>query len=312
MTEGPELPRPEDIDEEDLYVVGQRLPPPQEVRDRVVAATGVLTALGGLLFGFGLLLGASRVVYGSGLALGLLALAHGFHRYFSGEYPEIVAIEPRPGAVAEEGGEPIGEVPQAPRRSFLGWLLGGGAALLGLSLAAPVASLGPAPGDALRRTRWDDGLRLVTGEGRPLRPEDIEPGSIVTVWPEGAIEHERSAAIVLRLHARGPQPPTNPDWVVDGMVVAYSKICTHAGCPVGLFREVDDSLFCPCHQATFDAARAAEPVFGPAARRLPQLPLGLDDAGMLVALGDFPEPIGPAFGWLERVRDEMSPGEDGS
>ncbi len=305
MTDGPERPRPEDIEEEDLYVVGQRLPEPQEVRDRVVAAAAVLTAVGGLAFGVGMLVGAPRTVYGGGLALALLALAYGFHRYFRGEYPEIVAIEPRPGVGAEDEEEPYGDVPKAPRRSFLGWLLAGAAGVLGLSFAAPVASLGPAPGDALRRTLWREGARVVTGGGRPVRPEDIEPGSIVTAWPEDAIGHERSAVIVIRLQARGPEPPTNPDWVIDEMVVAYSKICTHAGCPVGLFREVDDSLFCPCHQATFDVARAAEPVFGPAPRPLPQLPLGLDDDGALVALGDFHEPVGPGYGWLQRAREDI-------
>jgi ubiquinol-cytochrome c reductase iron-sulfur subunit len=176
--------------------------------------------------------------------------------------------------------------------------------VIGLSFIAPVASLGPTAGDALRHTRWREGLRLVRTDGRPLRPGDILPGSLATAWPEDAIEHERSAVIVLRLSGPGPQLPTNPDWVVDDTLVAYSKICTHAGCPVGLFRERDDALFCPCHQATFDAARAAEPVFGPAARRLPQLPLALDDEGQLVALGDFREPIGPAFGWLDRVRED--------
>jgi ubiquinol-cytochrome c reductase iron-sulfur subunit len=83
--------------------------------------------------------------------------------------------------------------------------------------------------------------------------------------------------------------------VVDGLV-AYAKVCTHAGCPVGLFRERDDALFCPCHQSTFDVRRGAEPTFGPAARALPQLPLAVDDEGYLVAAGDFTEQVGPAFG----------------
>jgi ubiquinol-cytochrome c reductase iron-sulfur subunit len=78
-------------------------------------------------------------------------------------------------------------------------------------------------------------------------------------------------------------------------VVAYSKVCTHAGCPVALYREQDDALFCPCHQSTFDPSRGAVPTFGPAARALPQLPLGLDDQGYLVALDDFQAQVGPAF-----------------
>jgi ubiquinol-cytochrome c reductase iron-sulfur subunit len=84
--------------------------------------------------------------------------------------------------------------------------------------------------------------------------------------------------------------------VVDGELVAYSKICTHTGCPVGLLRTDDASLYCPCHQAQFDAARAAVPTFGPATRPLPQLPLGVDGRGYLIALGDFSQPVGPAAG----------------
>jgi ubiquinol-cytochrome c reductase iron-sulfur subunit len=86
------------------------------------------------------------------------------------------------------------------------------------------------------------------------------------------------------------------DWVVDETLVAYSKICTHAGCPVGLLRTGDDALFCPCHQATFDTARGALPAFGPASEPLPQLPLGTDAEGYLVALGDFVGPVGPPRG----------------
>jgi ubiquinol-cytochrome c reductase iron-sulfur subunit len=77
--------------------------------------------------------------------------------------------------------------------------------------------------------------------------------------------------------------------------VGYSKICTHAGCPVGLYRAADHSLLCPCHQSTFDVLRGAVPTFGPAARPLPQLPLDVDDQGNLVARSDFLEPVGPSF-----------------
>ncbi len=172
----------------------------------------------------------------------------------------------------------------------------GAAGLFGLSFAAPVASLGPAPEDELRGTAWRAGRRLVTTDGQPLRPDDVAVGGISTVWPEDAVEVEDSAVVLVRLSSGAPSAPTNFDWVVDDDVIAYSKVCTHAGCPVGLFRERDDALFCPCHQSTFDAARGAVPTFGPAARALPQLPMGVDDAGFLVALGDFTEQVGPAFG----------------
>ncbi len=83
-------------------------------------------------------------------------------------------------------------------------------------------------------------------------------------------------------------------WVVDG-IVAYSKLCTHVGCPVGLYQAQEALLLCPCHQSTFDVLAGAEPIFGPAARPLPQLPLAVDDEGYLVATGDFEAPVGPGF-----------------
>jgi ubiquinol-cytochrome c reductase iron-sulfur subunit len=120
-------------------------------------------------------------------------------------------------------------------------------------------------------------------------------GAVAMVWPEEVPRTEHGSVILVRL-TNSPDEPTRMDWVVDGSVVAYSKVCTHAGCPVGLFRTTDDALYCPCHQAQFDASRGANPIFGPASRPLPQLPLGVGDDGFLVALGDFEEPVGPPRG----------------
>ena len=84
------------------------------------------------------------------------------------------------------------------------------------------------------------------------------------------------------------------NWTVDN-IVAYSKICTHVGCPVALYEETTHHILCPCHQSTFQAAEGARVIFGPAARPLPQLPLGTDSEGYLVALSDFTQPVGPSF-----------------
>ncbi|HEY7131964.1 MAG TPA: Rieske (2Fe-2S) protein, partial [Candidatus Limnocylindrales bacterium] len=54
-------------------------------------------------------------------------------------------------------------------------------------------------------------------------------------------------------------------------------------------------LICPCHQSTFDVLTGATPVFGPAGRPLPQLPIRMLEDGTFVADGDFPEPVGPSF-----------------
>ena len=280
-------------------VVGQELPPPSEVNDLLAGAFAGLALLGAAVFGVGLALRLPMEVYGGGLAVCLLALAIAVRRYFAAAYPDIEAVEPRElppqeSDVARDSrlsSVERAQPPTLPRRLLLA-----AAGVLGVSFAVPVSSLGPAPGDALRRTAWARGTRLVTTEGRPLKPEDVVTGGIATVWPQGAIQAEDASVVLVRLSGVQPMRPTNLDWVVNGELVAYSKLCTHAGCPVGLFRERDNALFCPCHQSTFDAARGAVPTFGPAARALPQLPLGVDDEGYLVALGDFTEQVGPAFG----------------
>ena len=78
-------------------------------------------------------------------------------------------------------------------------------------------------------------------------------------------------------------------------IVAYSKICTHVGCPVGLYEQGTHHLLCPCHQSTFDVTQDCAAVFGPAKRALPQLKIGVDDEGYLIATQGFMEPVGPSF-----------------
>ena len=187
-----------------------------------------------------------------------------------------------------------GEQPFA-RRRFLTRLLGAAATALGVAALFPSRSLGPRPGRALCRTAWRKGARLVAENGRPVRLGDLEVGGVLTVFPEGHTEAEDSATVLIRVEAdRLALPAGRRDWAPQGHV-AYSKICTHVACPVGLYQEDTHRLLCPCHQSTFDVLDAARPVFGPATRPLPQLPLAVDGDGYLVARSDYTEPIGPAF-----------------
>ena len=193
--------------------------------------------------------------------------------------------------------------PVLSRRSALIKLLAGAGGALGLALLLPVLSLGPAPGDTLKVTPWRRGSRVVDEEGQLISLDQVPEDGFLTVFPEG---HEGSAdAQTLLIHVRPGSlklPPERMAGVPDGTHVAYSKICTHAGCPVGLYRAESQSLICPCHQSQFDVSDGAKPFFGPAARPLPQLPLGVDEDGILVAQGDFPEPVGPAFWDMNRGR----------
>ncbi|GAA1932489.1 Rieske 2Fe-2S domain-containing protein [Microbacterium aoyamense] len=158
----------------------------------------------------------------------------------------------------------------------------------------------------LSHTMWKKGMRLAHDpEGTPIRAADITLGSAVHVIPEPLAElshhdgylEEKAKAIVLlmRLLPEQLNPETNKlDWTYDG-IVAYSKVCTHVGCPVALYEQQTHHLLCPCHQSQFDVANGAAVIFGPAARALPQLPIEVDDEGYLVAMSDFTEPVGPSF-----------------
>jgi ubiquinol-cytochrome c reductase iron-sulfur subunit len=170
----------------------------------------------------------------------------------------------------------------------------------GAALLFPIRSLGPRPGSGLKRTPFAAGrerpIRVVLNDGTPLRPDALEPGGVVTVWPEGHTDAADAPTLLIRPRSDQEFRPREgrEDWTVDG-VVAYSKLCTHVGCPVGLYQAESGLLLCPCHQSTFDVLDGARPVFGPAARSLPQLPLDVDDEGYVVARGDFSDPVGPGF-----------------
>jgi ubiquinol-cytochrome c reductase iron-sulfur subunit len=184
---------------------------------------------------------------------------------------------------------------QISRRRFLVRLLGGASAVLGAALVLPALSLGPEPGRDLFRTGWRAGSRVVDANGTPIRPGDLPLGSVQTVFPSGEVGRPDSQTLLIRVRAEDLRLSAGrADWAPQG-AIGYSKICTHAGCPVGLYRAEEHALLCPCHQSTFDVLRGAVPIFGPAARPLPQLPLDVDGDGYLVARGDFPEPVGPGF-----------------
>jgi ubiquinol-cytochrome c reductase iron-sulfur subunit len=188
----------------------------------------------------------------------------------------------------ERGAEEIG------RRRFLRRLLGGAVTALGVALLFPIRSLGPNPGTSLSRTAWFPGSRLIDENGNAVRPSDLAVGGLLTVFPEGAVGDATAQTVLV--HAAEQPVVTHPgreDWSPQGFL-AFSKVCTHAGCPVGLYEHRTNQLLCPCHQSLFNVLQGCRVAFGPAPRALPQLPLDLQD-GYLVARRDYLEPIGPSF-----------------
>ncbi|MEA2453262.1 MAG: ubiquinol-cytochrome c reductase iron-sulfur subunit [Actinomycetota bacterium] len=226
-----------------------------------------------------------------GLALGGMGLGVVIWAVFLMHSP--TETEERP-PLAEDAERATG-APEVTRRTLLVRLLGAAGVALGGGIAVPALSLGPRPGQSLFKTAWTTGARLVDRDGNLVRAADIGLREVLTVFPEGHAGSADSQTLIVKVDpATLDLPEGRDDWTPEGLV-AYSKICTHAGCPVGLYRSESHELLCPCHQSTFDVLKGAEPTFGPAARALPQLPLAIDENGYVVAQADFSEPVGPSF-----------------
>jgi ubiquinol-cytochrome c reductase iron-sulfur subunit len=286
--------------------------------EKIVAALFILAMLAG--FGFiaayiGLPVGASLdSVLRSNLALGIsmgvafMALGVGAVIWVRRLIPDVELTEARkPLASPAEDRKAFAETfregaetSQFVKRPILRRSLIAATVPLLLAPVVLLRDLGPLPGTKLRHTVWRKGLRLVISDtGRPIRPADFgSPGGMITVIPEGYQTNDnalvKATAIIIKFEPGELKYPTNLKWTVDN-IVAYSKICTHVGCPAALYEQTTHHILCPCHQSTFDATRGATVLFGPANRPLPQLPMGVDSEGYLVALSDFKVPVGPSF-----------------
>jgi ubiquinol-cytochrome c reductase iron-sulfur subunit len=264
-------------------------------------------------------------VLGISLALSLLFLGFGILSWAKKLLPHEVAIQQR-----HDGPSPSDEqlitgqtmvfiVDElgVQRRPLLKGAVALGLAPLGLAVAAPlIGGLIENPHKGAEPDMFRTGfnpvpnggqpVRLTRDDGTPIRPEDVSVGGQITVFPgiPGGATNEYADSPTLLIHLRdqdaeAAHAASDTDHVNKGAMfgnyVAYSKICTHAGCPASLYEQQTNRLLCPCHQSQFLIADNARPIFGPATRRLPMLPLTLDDEGFLVAASDYRETIGPDF-----------------
>lgn len=255
-----------------------------------LALTGC--AAGSIEFAVMFSLGAPLRVFCAGIVFALLCLTVALAAWANSVIPEEEVREerssyPGPGGARAEIAEAFGG-PRDPltrhvtlRRLLI---LAGGA--LGVALLFPLRSFGRSPFPYRARTSWRDGLRLVREDGTPVRADGVPYGSILTVFPEGHVDDSLAQALLIR-----PLPTT---------LVCYSKVCTHAGCPVALYRREAYELLCPCHQSAFAVLDGCAPVSGPAARPLPALPISVHSDGFVVATGDFNGPVGPDS-WVRPV-----------
>lgn len=267
------------------------------VRERAIAASLILSMIGSVLFMYAFW--QQKGVQWEGLGLtctfvGLMFAMMGWFRWIL-KYEQVVDLrDTYPGPVVDRAGQDEAfshGIAQTTRKRWLLRMLYGALGVFGVAALFPVGALGPEPDGMLFRTAWRRGKRLVREDGTFVRAGDLNVGAIETVFPEGSIGDYNSMAVIIRL------PDGVGDDAVDGLVV-FSKACTHAGCPVALYRSADYRLVCPCHQSVFDAANRAAVLAGPADHPLPQLPIALARDGYVHATGNFPAPVGPGF-WEE-------------
>jgi ubiquinol-cytochrome c reductase iron-sulfur subunit len=266
-------------------------------------------------------MGASNLFLGLTLGLALLLIGVGTIQWARKLMSDVEIVEMRhPAASSDEDREAAlaalrqgAEDSGIARRPLVRNTLIGALAMLGLPAIVALRDLGPLPGNVLAHTVWRRGMRIVNDvSGTPIRPDEVEIGQLVNAEPsvffatndegeplisghELLAEKAKAAVILVRMQPKDITPAEGREnWGVEG-ILCYSKICTHVGCPISLWEQQTHHLLCPCHQSTFDLADNGKVIFGPAGHALPQLPMGVDDEGYLVALSDFKEPVGPSY-----------------
>ncbi|MFN2460523.1 MAG: Rieske 2Fe-2S domain-containing protein [Candidatus Velthaea sp.] len=274
--------------------------------ERYAAAWFCVSIAGSVAFAVAFARGGQTQLQGAGLALACFGVAGALivwsrelmpHEQVVDEHHSERSPDPtRADAVAQFEGGLATIVGRRRWLARLGWAALG---VLGIAALFPIRSLGPSPEGNIGKTGWKRGIRLVRDDGSAVRADALEVGTVVSAFPEGLVgpDHEVNMAndVVMLVRVQEDRlrlPPERASWAPQGFL-AYSKVCTHAGCPVALYREGPQQLMCPCHQSTFDVLDGGSVVFGPAARALPQLPLAVDADGALRAAGAMSDLIGP-------------------
>ena len=274
--------------------------------ERAIAAYLVLGTLGVGVFGAAYWQNWKPWTLGATLGAGMLFLGFGVISWGKYLMPQGPFVEERHVLASTEAERDAmaaaiverGTVVVRSRRMMLG-LLGGALGVFSIVAIIPLRALGNLPKTTLTKTNWRRGSLVVDSTGRPVHRDDLQPGGLLTVFPAGYETNEETQAVDQTVLIR-PQSdnlvtePGRDTWAPDGYV-AYSKVCTHLGCPVGLYEEELKILVCPCHQSIFNVLDGAVPKFGPAPRPLPQLPLYFDDSGYLRAQDGYDQPIGPGY-----------------
>jgi ubiquinol-cytochrome c reductase iron-sulfur subunit len=243
-------------------------------------AAGVGVAVIGVAVAIGIVTDQTRsavavgAVGGLVIGLGLLAWGRGSHHEQDHEPREITG-------------------PRFGRRTTLAAAATASVAI-GVAVVPTITRLGEAT-RRLRSTAWSAGTPVVDANGARISLASIDVGDLLNVYPRGWVGDAASQAIIIRTDPVRLAPSVDGSLAVEFGVVAYSKLCTHMACPLGLYEQQSGTLLCPCHQALFDLLADGQVLRGPAQRPLPRLPLGVEADGLLVARGDFTDAVGTGF-----------------
>jgi len=141
---------------------------------------------------------------------------------------------------------------------------------------------------AARPKEGDFLVKAGDAAGTPLTPADIHAGSKqILAWAmDPADKTQRSGSrlnrvLLVRVDPEKMSAETKAR-SAEG-AVAYSAICSHAGCDVTDWVADDQTLFCSCHSSKFDPRDGARVLDGPADHPLPALPLKIVDGKLAVA-----------------------------
>ena len=265
--------------------------------------------------------GAQNFVLGLTLGLGIFCIGAGAIQWAKKLMPDVEVVQERHElkSTPHEDAEAAEQYERGKEESGFGQYRIIRRTLIGAMALLPIPAIillrdlwtpkdggfGPSPTELLSTTAWVEGMPIVTdGTYAKIRPEDIPVGGLVSALPEDIMEIQeeehnlnargKAAIILVRMEPDEIRAQQGDGWDYQG-ILAYSKICTHVGCPIALYEHRTHHLLCPCHQSTFDLADAGNVVFGPAARSMPQLPIGVNEEGFLVAKAPFAVPVGPSF-----------------
>lgn len=194
-------------------------------------------------------------------------------------YPQAPAAPPQPTTPFAQNLALTAQAAQPNRRTFLWGLASGGAAMFALTWLAEILHLAPGT-NANANTPF---TQITPTLGSPVAAStptvsSPSPGGVIAKISDVPVDSAFNFTL----------PANNDPGILihlrNGQFVAYDATCTHAGCLVD-FDPPSGQLICPCHGASFDPAKAAAVLTGPAQTPLTSVPIKVEQSAGTILLG---------------------------